>query len=75
MIRHDDKRSKPVLAQVFAAKQRFDYQHGDRFVPQSAGPGVSPVEITIHPDESFTRGNLAGRRKMRSWASCRADAT
>jgi len=66
VIRHDDKRSKPILAHSITAKQRFDYQRGDCLVLQVQGARVSPIEKSIHPCKSFAPGNLARRRKVGS---------
>ena len=64
MIGHDYKRPEMVLAQVLTAKQRLDYQCGDRFAPQIQRTSVGSVQVAIHPGKSFAIGELAGWRKM-----------
>jgi len=66
MIRHDDERPEPILAQFVAAKKRFDYQRGYRVTPHVHRSRLGPVKVAIHPRESFAAGNLAARRKVRT---------
>jgi hypothetical protein len=65
MIRHDHERSKAILAQFLASKERFDYNGRDPFLPKMQRTRLGPVEVAIHPRESFAAGNLAGGRKVR----------
>ena len=66
VIRHDDERPEKILAQVLTTKQRLDYEHGYRFLPQENGAGVGSIQVAIDPRESFAVGNLAGRSKRRA---------
>ena len=66
MVRHDHEGSEMVLAQALASKQRFDYDGCDRFAPQIDGTTVRPIQIAIHPRESFAIGDFTGWRKMRA---------
>jgi hypothetical protein len=67
VVRHDDEGPKKILAQVFAANKRFDYQGCDCVVPEVKGTRMRLVKIAIHPCESFAPGDLSGWRKMRAW--------
>ena len=64
VIRHDDEWPELILSQSLTAKQRLDYQCGDRFAPQMHRISVRSVEIAIHPRESFAIGDFTGGRKM-----------
>jgi hypothetical protein len=65
VIRHDDERSKLVMAHALSTKKRFEHNSGDCVVPQVNGAGACSVQIPIHPRESFAIGNFASRREAR----------
>jgi len=78
VIRHDDERSETIVVQRLSAKQRFDHEHRNRFLPQKSRANTRGVQITIDSGEGFAIGaraigaraivvDLAGGRKMGSW--------
>jgi hypothetical protein len=64
MIRHNDERSKAIMAQFLAAKQRLDHQRCNVFSLEMQWTGMCSVEKTIDARKSLAIGDLAGGRKM-----------
>ena len=74
VIRHDDERPETILAQVFAAKQGLDYEHGYRFLPQDERGRRALHPGSDRPTRKLRRRKPCGPAENESWAGCRADA-
>jgi hypothetical protein len=63
MIRHDDERSKLVMAEFSAAEQRIEDQLRDSVLPQERRATSRGIEVAIYPSKGFARRSFRGRRE------------
>jgi hypothetical protein len=67
VVCHDRKRSKLVMTEFPAFKERIDYPLRDRVLLEEHGAGASFVEVAVHPHEGFASSTFARRREPGRW--------